>query len=64
MEAKECERIQAEARKTLLVDEREAARLLSISPRTLWGLRNAGRIACVRIGSAGTLLRGGLAAVH
>ena len=36
----------------LLVDEREAARLLSISPRKLWGLRASGAIACVRIGSA------------
>jgi predicted DNA-binding transcriptional regulator AlpA len=36
----------------LLVDEREAARLLGISPRLLWGFRKAGRVPCVRIGRA------------
>jgi excisionase family DNA binding protein len=36
----------------LLIDEREAARLLGIALRTLWGLRKAGCIPCVRIGRA------------
>lgn len=35
---------------SLLLDEREAARRLSISPRTLWSLRKRGEIAAVRIG--------------
>jgi excisionase family DNA binding protein len=34
----------------LLVSEREAARLLDISPRTLWSLRQRGEIAHVRRG--------------
>lgn len=35
---------------TLLVDAREAARLLGISPRTLWTLTNEGRIRAAKIG--------------
>jgi excisionase family DNA binding protein len=34
----------------LLLTEREAAKRLSISPRKLWELRNAGEIRCVKIG--------------
>jgi excisionase family DNA binding protein len=34
----------------LLVDRREAARLLSLSSRTIWTLTNAGVIPSVRIG--------------
>lgn len=34
----------------LLVDAREAARLMSIGERTLWSLTNRGVIGCVRIG--------------
>ena len=37
----------------LLVDQDEAARLMSVSPRTLYNLRRAGRLRAVRIGSAG-----------
>ena len=36
----------------LLVDAREAARMLSISTRTLWTFTNRGEIPCVRIGKA------------
>lgn len=36
----------------LLVDTREAARLLSISERTLWTLTNQGAIKCIRVGRA------------
>jgi excisionase family DNA binding protein len=36
----------------LLVSPREAARMLSISPRTLWALTNVGTVRCVRIGRA------------
>jgi excisionase family DNA binding protein len=36
----------------LLVTAKEAARLLSISERTLWTLTNAGTIQPVRIGRA------------
>lgn len=39
-----------EASDRLLVDAREAARLLGISPRTLWTLTDGGRIKAVRIG--------------
>ena len=35
----------------LLVCSRDAARLLSISERTLWSLVKEGQIACVRIGT-------------
>ena len=35
----------------LLVGSRDAARLLSISERTLWCLVNDGEIACIRIGT-------------
>ena len=35
----------------LLVCSRDAARLLSISERTLWSLVNDGEIACIRIGT-------------
>jgi len=34
----------------LLVDAREAARLLSVSPRTLWAMTHQGDLPCVRIG--------------
>jgi excisionase family DNA binding protein len=34
----------------LLVDVREAARMLSISTRTLWSLTDSGEIPAVRIG--------------
>lgn len=33
----------------LLVDERTAARLLGISPRTMWDLNAHGEIPCVRV---------------
>ncbi len=36
----------------LLVDTREAARLLSISERTLWTLTNQGSIKATKIGRA------------
>ncbi len=36
----------------LLVSSREAAKLLSISERSLWTLTKTGQIACVRIGTA------------
>lgn len=36
----------------LLVDSREAARLLSISERKLWALQASGEIPVVRIGRA------------
>ena len=35
---------------TLLVDSREAARLLNISTRTLWALTARGELLSVRIG--------------
>jgi len=35
----------------LLVCSRDAARLLSISERTLWSLVNQGQVACIRIGT-------------
>ena len=38
---------------SLLLNEREAARLLNISPRTLWNLRAAGKIRYVRIAATG-----------
>ncbi len=34
----------------LLVDEPTAAEMLSISPRKLWGLADAGDIPCLKIG--------------
>jgi len=34
----------------LAVNEREAARRMGISPRTLWGLHRAGKIPAIRIG--------------
>jgi excisionase family DNA binding protein len=36
----------------LLVNAREASRLLAISPRKLWELTNRGEIPCVRFGGA------------
>jgi len=33
-----------------LIDERKAARLLGISPRTLWTLRKSGKIPAIQIG--------------
>ena len=35
---------------TRLLDSREAADLLAVCPRTLWGLTDSGSIPCVRIG--------------
>ena len=35
----------------LLVNEREAARMLSICPRTLWGMAARGEVPVVRLGS-------------
>lgn len=37
---------------SLLVDAREAARLLCISDRTLWTMTDRGVIPCIRIGRA------------
>jgi excisionase family DNA binding protein len=34
----------------ILIDARTAARLLSISPRTLWSLTHSGVVPCVRLG--------------
>jgi excisionase family DNA binding protein len=34
----------------LLLKPREAARLLAISDRTLWGMARSGKIPCVRFG--------------
>jgi len=34
----------------LLLDPREAAKVLSVSPRTLWSLTHSGEIKSVRIG--------------
>jgi excisionase family DNA binding protein len=36
----------------LLWTSREAAKALSISERTLWGLTKGGKVPCVRIGRA------------
>src|SRR5262249_26125661 len=36
----------------LLVNEREAARLLRVSPRTVWQLNASGELPCVRLGRA------------
>ncbi len=36
----------------LLVDERAAARLLGVCPRTIYGLRRGGKLRAVRIGSS------------
>lgn len=36
----------------LLLPPNDAAQTLSISPRTLWGLTQAGEIPCIRIGRA------------
>ncbi len=36
----------------LLLNARDAARMLAISERTLWGLTAAGEIACIRFGRA------------
>ncbi len=38
--------------KPFLVNSREAAMLLAISPRKLWELTNRGEIPCLRIGRA------------
>ena len=35
-----------------LLRAKEAAAMLAISPRKLWGLTRSGKIPCVRIGSA------------
>jgi hypothetical protein len=34
----------------LLLDERAAARMLGVAPRTLWSLADNGALPCVRIG--------------
>jgi excisionase family DNA binding protein len=34
----------------LLLTPPEAAAVLSVSPRTLWGLTNCGKVRCVRLG--------------
>lgn len=44
----------------LLLSEPEAARLLAISPRKLWGLRRAGAVPSVKIGGAVRYPRDGL----
>ena len=41
----------------LLLDPKEAARLLSVAPRTVYALVAAGRIPCVRIGRSVRLQR-------
>jgi len=40
----------AESVAPLLVDERTAARLLGVSPRTIWAMANRGDLPRVRIG--------------
>jgi excisionase family DNA binding protein len=37
---------------SLLLNPADAAKTLSISPRTLWGLPDRGEIPCIRIGRA------------
>jgi excisionase family DNA binding protein len=37
------------ATKPLLLTPNEAAKMLSISPRTLWDLKEAGKVRCIRI---------------
>lgn len=44
-----------------LLTERQAAATLSVSPRTLWQLRNDGHIPCIRIGRAVRYLEADLA---
>jgi excisionase family DNA binding protein len=46
------DRPEAHAVEPLLVPAREAARLLAVSERTLWGLTRRGEVPCVRIGRA------------
>lgn len=41
---------EASAMSPALLDERAAAKFLSISPRALWGLADAGEIPFIRIG--------------
>jgi len=41
---------QQNATNILLVTEREAARMLAVSPRTLFALRQSGELKAVRIG--------------
>ena len=36
----------------MLISEREAARLLGVSPRTVFTLRQGGRLPCVHIGAS------------
>lgn len=43
-------RSSAQSAETLLLKPAAAAKLLSISERTLWSLTNRGEIPCVRIG--------------
>ena len=43
---------QASAQPLLLLNPREAATALAISPRKLWELTNCGDIPCIRIGRA------------
>lgn len=40
----------AEAVAPLLLTSRDAARVLAVSPRTLWGLTDSGELPCVRLG--------------
>lgn len=42
--------IAAKEQQPLLIDERAAANLLGLSPRTVWSLSAAGQIPFVRIG--------------
>ncbi len=42
--------VQESPRPVILVDSREAARLLAISPRTLWQLTKLGTVPSIRIG--------------
>lgn len=45
----------------LLLSEPDAARLLAISPRKLWGLRRAGAVPALKIGGSVRYPRDGLA---
>jgi excisionase family DNA binding protein len=40
-----------QAQPPLALRPREAARVLGVSPRTLWGWTNAGIVPCVRVGT-------------
>jgi len=47
----------SEEPRPLAVGAKEAARMLGVSPRTLWTLTNAGEIPVARIGTNGRSLR-------